>query len=48
MKKLINKMGGPKIATLIAIALAALLIFGTTMSGSKGDRSSSSSHGHEH
>jgi hypothetical protein len=49
MKKLIDKMGGPKVATVIAIILAALLVFGMTMSGSgNGGGSSYSSHGHEH
>jgi hypothetical protein len=49
MEKLINKIGGPKIATLIAIVLAVLLIFGATLSG-QGDQGASDygSHGHEH
>jgi hypothetical protein len=43
MNKLIKAVGGPKIAILIAVVLAALVMFGVTVAGTGGG----SGHGHD-
>jgi len=50
MNKLIKAVGGPKIAILIALVLAALVIFGVTLgsSGGGGHNHDSADHGHSH
>ena len=49
MNKLMKAMGGPKIAILVAVVLAALVIFGMTVSGIGGSHGhDSENHGHSH
>jgi hypothetical protein len=49
MKKLIDKMGGPKMAALIAVVLAAVLIFGfIQLEHAHHSDADVSAHGHEH
>jgi hypothetical protein len=47
MDKIIEKLGGRKVAILIAIILGAIAIFGVTIAGD-GHRHDSGEHGHSH
>lgn len=48
MENFIKKVGGPKIAILMAVALAIVLIAGLSVSANHGHHGNDPEHGHEH